>query len=162
MNPQVRGLLTIVVFITGVVVGGSAVFTWTSRQQLFPALPTVSSKDDPARVWEATIFVPVVDGEGRRFNEPDWQRALDILVADFGGATLGNEQEGWWLDAHKQIHRETVRPVIVSFARNRLEEFRASVREVGRRLRQEAMYVRLDEPRVEVLTIPVENSEKDR
>src|SRR5262249_27039799 len=88
MNPQVRGLLTILVFFTGVVVGGSAVFTWTSRQQLFPALPTVSSKDEPARVWEATVFVPVVDGEGRRFNEPDWQRALDILVADFGGATL--------------------------------------------------------------------------
>jgi hypothetical protein len=162
MNAQLRGLLTIAVFVTGVVVGGSAMFTWMSREQLFPAPPAVSSKEDPARVWEATVFVPVTDSEGRRFNEPDWQRALDILVADFGGATLGNEQEGWWLDAHKQIQRETVRPVTISFERHRLEEFRASVREVGRRLRQEAMYIRLEEPRVEVLKIPVENSEKDR
>ena len=162
MTSQVRGLVTIAVFLIGVVVGGSAAFTWTSRQQLFTPPPAPSSKDDPARVWEATIFVPVVDGEGRRFKEPDWQRALDVLVADFGGATLGNEQEGWWLDAHKQIRREAVRPITISFERHRLEEFRASLREVGRRLRQEAMYVRLEEPRVEVLAIPVENSEKVR
>jgi hypothetical protein len=162
MSPQVRGLLTIAVFFTGVVVGGSAAFTWTARQQLIDFSPTTASKEDPARVWEATILVPVVDGNGQRFNEPDWQRALDILVADFGGATLGSEQEGWWLDSHKQVHREAVRPVTISFDRHRLDEFRSSVREVGRRLRQEAMYVRLEEPRVEVLTIPVENSEKDR
>jgi hypothetical protein len=162
MSPQVRGLLTIAVFVTGVVVGGSAALTWTSWQQLTTPPPPVAGKEDSTRVWEATVFVPVVDSEGQRFNEPDWQRALDILVADFGGATLGNEQEGWWLDARKQIHREAVRPVTISFARSRLEEFRTSVREVGRRLRQESMYVRLEEPRVEVLTVPVENSEKDR
>src|SRR5262249_52452732 len=154
--------LTIAVFLAGMVVGGSAVFTWTLRDALFNAAPAVSSAEVPPRTWEATILVPVTDSEGRRFDEPDWHRALDILVADFGGATLGSEQEGWWLDARKEIHREAVRPVTISFDRKRLDEFRASVREVGRRLRQEAMYIRLEEPRIEVLTVPVENSEKDR
>jgi hypothetical protein len=163
MNPQVRGLLTIAVFVAGVVVGGSAAFTWTTRQQLATLPPASgSAKEDPARLWEATIFVPVVDSEGRRFDETEWQRALDILVADFGGATLGNEQEGWWLDARKEVHREPVRPITISFERKRLDEFRASVREVGRRLRQESMYVRLEEPRIEILKVPPENSEKDR
>jgi len=162
MNSPLRGLLTIAVFLIGAVVGGSAALTWVAQQPLLIPPPSPAAKEDVARVWEATIFVPVVDGEGQRFAEPDWQRALDILIADFGGATLGNEQEGWWLDSRKQIHREMVRPVTISFDRQRLDEFRASVREVGRRLRQEAMYVRLEEPRVEVLTVPPENSEKDR
>jgi hypothetical protein len=69
----------------------------------------------------------------------------------FGGATLGTPQEGCWLDARGLVCREQVRPVVISFAAERLDEFRGAVRAVGQFLGQEVMYVRFEEPRVELI-----------
>jgi hypothetical protein len=44
-----------------------------------------------------------------------------------------------------------VRPVVVSFAPERLSDFRRSVQEVGELLGQDAVYVRFEEPRVELI-----------
>jgi len=124
--------------------------------------PAPPPPGEPPRRWEATLYLPAAAHDRRPFSEEVWQGAVAVLVDRFGGATLAGEQEGWWLDREHRLRREPVRPVVVSFERHRLGEFRDLVREVGRRLGQDEMYVRLDEPRVEVLTIPVENSEKDR
>jgi hypothetical protein len=51
------------------------------------------------------------------------------------------------------VCREQVRPVIVSFAPGRLDEFRHAVHNVGQRLGQEAMYVRFEEPRVQLIPV---------
>ena len=42
------------------------------------------------------VYLPLVDNDGRRFPDEVWQQALTDAVANFGGATLGGEQEGWW------------------------------------------------------------------
>jgi hypothetical protein len=149
VRPLLRGLLGFALFVAGLVAGGAAVFWWLSSS-------------GPPRVWEATVLVPLVDNRGERVPPERWNNALEPLVDDFGGATLGPEQEGWWRDSQKQIHREPVRPVVVSFDHQRLAEFRRAVLEVGRRLGQEAIYVRLEEPRVEVLSVGEGNSQKDR
>ena len=148
MNPLSRGLLGLALFAAGLVAGGAAVSWWLSAS-------------GPPRVWEATVLVPLVDNRGERVPPDRWNAALEPLVADVGGATLGPEQEGWWRDAQRQVHREPVRPVVVSFDHQRLPDFRRAVRDVGRRLGQEAMYVRLEEPRVEVLSVGEGNSQKD-
>ena len=41
----------------------------------------------------------------------------------------------------------------ISFAPQRLEEFRRAVYAAGRRLGQEAMYVRFEEPRIELIAV---------
>jgi hypothetical protein len=159
MRALLLGLLGVALFAAGLAVGGYAVHTWERSPGLSPQPPAA---DAPPRVWEGTVYVPLTDNQGRRFTDEEWRRALDVLAADFGGATLGTEVEGWSLDPQKRVRREPVRPVAVSFGRDRLGDFRERVREVGRRLGQEAMYVRLEEPRVELLTVAPGNSEKDR
>jgi hypothetical protein len=144
-----RRLMGLALFLAGVALGALATFAWEEHQA-------------SSRRWEATAYVPLVDNDGRPFAESDWQEALHVLVADFGGATVGPPQEGWWLDDGRQIHREPVRPVTVSFERSRLADFRRSIRAVGQRLGQQEMYVRLEEPRIEVLPVAAELSGKER
>jgi uncharacterized membrane protein len=118
--------------------------------------PTVSTVPTttgapPARCLEATVFLPLADNRGQYFADTTWDVALEILVTPFGGATLGESQEGCWLDARGRVCRERIRPVAISFAPERLGEFRRAVHAVGRHLGQEAMYVRFEEPRVELI-----------
>jgi hypothetical protein len=47
--------------------------------------------DSPVpRRWEATVYLPLADNQGRQFSEAVWQEALEGLVVPFGGATLGH------------------------------------------------------------------------
>jgi hypothetical protein len=147
--PRCWGLYGCVLFLAGVAAGGAAVLGFEHG----PRLLHRPAAAEPPRRWEATLYLPVVDGDGRRFSADDWQAALSDLVERFGGATVAAEQEGWWVDARKQVRREPVRPVTISFDRHRLGEFRDSIRALGRRLGQAEMYFRLEEPRVEVLPV---------
>jgi hypothetical protein len=112
----------------------------------------VSARPAPRR-WEATVYLPLADNGGQSFAEAAWHEALGVLVAPFGGATLGEPQEGCWVDARGRLCRERVRPVVISFAPGRAEEFRRTVHDVGRLMGQEAMYVRFEEPRVELISV---------
>lgn len=128
-----------------------------------PAARPVEAAGGPApRRWEATVYLPLADNGGQPFAEAAWHDALDGLVARFGGATLGPPQEGCWLDARRRVCREPVRPVVVSFPRERLDEFRHAIHEVGERLGQEAMYVRFEEPRVELIPVSAATAPRDR
>jgi len=119
------------------------------------ARPATRSPESAAqaapRRCEATLYLPLSDNQGRRFSESEWQEALELVVYPFGGATLGQPQEGCWVDARRRLCREWVRPVVVSFAPDRIDEFRRAARAAGRKLGQEAMYARFEEPRVDLL-----------
>ena len=153
-----RGVIALVLFLAGAAAGGVGVLAWEHGPRLLHRPPAAG---EPPRRWEATLYLPAAANDGHRFSAEAWQGAVAVLVDRFGGATLAGEQEGWWLDRDRHLRREPVRPVVVSFERQRLGEFRDLVREVGRRLGQDEMYVRLDEPRVETLRIEAGNSEKD-
>lgn len=105
------------------------------------------------RCWEATVYLPLADNEGRSFAETTWHEALEGFVTAFGGATLGEPREGCWLGTRGRVCRERVRPVVISFAPERLGDFRRVVRDAGRRLGQEVMYVRFEEPRVDLISV---------
>jgi hypothetical protein len=146
-SARVAVLGGLVLFLAGLLLGGAAVFFWMRP----------SEHGLPPRRWEATVYLPLADNDGQPFTEQDWNDALGVLVAECGGATLGIKREGVWVDERKQTRREMVRAVVVSFSRDRLDNFRRALAEAGRRLRQEAMYVRLEEPRIEILAVPAKN-----
>ena len=141
-------LLLAAVFIAGAGAGAGSVFyhfTW----------------GDPPRRCEATVYLPLVDNEDHRFSDETLQQAVGLFVKEFGGATLGAEQEGYWQDSHGRVRREPVRLLVVSFERGRLPDLRRVLHEVGRLLGQEAMYARLDEPRILLLPVEGKSSSKD-
>jgi hypothetical protein len=135
----------------GAVAGGTGVYAW--RQVEPPA-------DLPPRRLEATVFLPVTGNPKQPFTQNDWDNAVDLLVSEFGGATLGPPLEGRWSD-EQRVQREQVRPVVISFERDRLPAFRRALQEVGRRLGQEAVYARYEEPRIDLLTVSPQSSQKD-
>lgn len=141
------GLIGMAMLTTGVMVGRYAVPPVVAVS----AVAEAADNRPAARSLEATVYLPLADNAGRPFAYGTWQAALAVLVQPFGGATLGTPQEGCWLDARGRVLREQVRPVVVSFPPGRLDEFRGAVRTVGRHLGQEAMYVRFEEPRVELI-----------
>jgi hypothetical protein len=143
------------IFLLGAVVGAALVLMWTGlfRPDPAPVLP---------RRLEATIYLPTRGNTQKPFSEEDWHNALKLLVVEFGGATLGAPVEGYWLDGNGQLQREPVRPVIISFEREKLERFREIVHQVGRKLGQETIYTRFEEPRVELLPVRPDSFQKDR
>jgi hypothetical protein len=152
-----RALIGLVLFLDGLGLGGLGVYAWLHP---LPS-PVATVQKLPARRWEATLYLPLEDNQGKRFVPEVWDGALNLLVAEFGGATLGPEQKGCWLDAEKQIRREPIQLVIVSFEQDRLTTFQEVVRQVGRRLRQEAMYVRYEESRIDLIPVGAAGPEKE-
>jgi hypothetical protein len=132
-------------FLTGIAVGAAGVWWW------MPAASEAPSSPKPSRSWEATVYLPLNDNQGKPFARDRWAAAVAVLVRRFGGATLGSRRQGLWLNARQRIQMEPIRLCTISFDRPRLDEFRQAMREVGRRLGQESMYVRLEEPRIEVI-----------
>jgi hypothetical protein len=143
MSPS-RLLLWVAVFLAGAGAGGAGVWFWRP-----PAASERSHPDDVERRWEATIYLPA-PGQAGGFTEKDHQEALGLLVREFEGLTLGAEEDGFWQSEKGKIEREKVRPVIVSFEPARLGRFREVLDQVGKRLEQEALYVRYEKPAIEV------------
>jgi hypothetical protein len=115
----------------------------------------------PARSYEATIYLPLNDNQGRPFPRDEWLAAVALVVKEFGGATLGDRRTGFWAAA-AGVQQEPVRLLTVSFDAGRLDRFREVVRRVGARLGQQAVYVRFEEPRVEVVACPPADGKRRR
>jgi hypothetical protein len=133
-------------FFLGLLIGGTLIHTWQGARPV---------DDLPARRWEATVYLPLVDNADQPLSDDDWLEAVGPLVNGLGGATLGAPVEGCWRDTTGRLRREPVRPVTVSFEPHLLKDFRRALDAVGRRLGQEAIYVRYEEPRVELRPVAV-------
>jgi hypothetical protein len=151
MITLLRGMIGMGVLILGIGVGRS--LPPLDGSQAPPPAPPPAAETTAPRRLEATVYLPLADGKGRPFSDAVWDEALGRLITPFGGATLRRPQEGYWVDARGRLAREPVRPLVISFAPERLGEFRKAVHDVGRRLGQEAMYVRFEEPRVDLISV---------
>jgi len=136
----------VLLFILGAGAGGLTVHFLTR-----PSSPAPDSL--PPRRLEAVVYLPTQPNPGRHFTPREWDDALELLVREMGGATLGPSVEGCWLGADGKLQREGVRLVIVSFERDRLDALRGVLRRVGKQLGQETVYYRLEQPRVEMLAV---------
>ncbi len=132
-------------FVLGALVGGGSIYL------VGPSLWGQPFHSLSRRV-EATIYLPTQRNDKQPFSDEEWHGALQKLVTEFGGATLGPPMEGYWYEKGR-LQREPVRPVIVSFAPERLKRFQELVRELGRVLGQESIYTRYEEPRIELTDI---------
>jgi hypothetical protein len=100
--------------------------------------------------WEGTIYLPS--------NLPGWEAALaEFLTPPFEGATLGTEVQGLWRGEDGKLDHEPVRPVIVSFPPAHLADFQARARALGKRLNQDAIYIRYERPLVELTRLKTDN-----
>jgi hypothetical protein len=151
-TPRRRAVWVALWFGLGLAVGVAATFAWHQHQA-----GRTGPGGLPPRRYEATVFLPLVDNQGRPVPEEQWQEVLGLLVTELGGATLGVPVEGCWRDDDGAIRREPVRPVIVSFEQDRLDNFRRTLQRVGRRLGQRVLYTRFSEPRVELTPVAPEN-----
>jgi hypothetical protein len=131
-----QALLVLLVFTAGGVVG---VVVWPLLERT------------PPRRLEATIYFPVQDNEGKRFTPEVWDGALNILIEEFEGATLGQQVTGCWRNQAGQIQREPIQLVIVSLERRQLPQLQAALHRIAKLLGQEAIYVRYEEPRIELI-----------
>lgn len=115
---------------------------------LLPRWPTPAPSGFESR-WEATLYLPAPGGD---FTEDTWKAALTEFTREpFRGATLLAPVEGWWHGDDGKVAREAVRPIVVSFASDHLPEFQARARALGKRLGQEAIYIRYERPFVQLL-----------
>jgi|SRR5579884_117492 len=128
-------------FVVGAAAGSGGTLLWMRSDKRH-------TENKPPERWEATVYLPVPAADTPAMKE--WDEAVAQLAAPFGGATLGAEAEGLWRAPDGKVVREKVRPVIISFEPNRLDEFRRLVDELGRRYKQEEVYVRYERPRVEL------------
>jgi hypothetical protein len=131
----------------GAVLGSGGVLLW---QQI--RVRADGPGPEPSRSYEATVYLPLSDNNGKPFPRDEWLASVGIVAREFGGATLGDLRTGLWRGA-RGLQREPIRLVTVSFEPSRLERFREVVRAIGRRLGQEAVYVRFEEPRVELIAV---------
>lgn len=143
MAPRRKWAVATAWFLLGLLAGVGAILGWQRYQ----------ARDVPARRLEATVYLPMTDNHGRNVSDAVWDEALGLLVKDLGGATVGPPLDGYWRDDEGRLCREPVRPVIVSFEPSRLAQFRQTLKEVGRRLGQQVLYTRFEQPRVELLFV---------
>jgi hypothetical protein len=127
----------------GAAVGGGIVYLFMPRGAATPS--------STPRLLEATVLLPTQGNPDKPFSEKEWNDAVGDLARQFGGATLGPLQEGCWIDAHGKLLREPVRPVTVAFRADRETEFRNQLRQLGKRLGQQTLYIRHESPRIEFL-----------
>jgi hypothetical protein len=127
-------------FIGGVIVGVATAYS----------VGTPIGEGLPPRRYEATVLLPLLDNDQKPFSAAAWGEVLGSFANEFGGATLGPEQEGCWLDDAGKLRREPVRPLVISFEPRLLSRFRITLDEAGRQLGQEAVYVRFETAHIEV------------
>jgi hypothetical protein len=87
-------------------------------------------------------YLPTHYNDGTQVPESEIQDIIRELFDAFGGATISGTVEGYWKDtATGQAFTDESWRVEIATERERLAEVQTIVLEIGKRLRQEAMYL---------------------
>jgi hypothetical protein len=143
--------------VLGIALGASGVFLWQHLQTSNADLNSL-----PPASLEGTIYLPLNDNHGIAFTPEQLEEAIKLLIRQMGGATLGDKRRGFWLANDQRVQSEPIQLLTVSFPRGRLDDFRKAVTDMGRRLGQQSMYIRFEEPRIELLDVPRQGAKKVR
>ena len=91
-----------------------------------------------------TVLVPVADNDGRPFGDAKLMSIAQRLALRFNGCTMDRNVEGLWYDGPTLYHDHHVR-MIVKIESSQREEAVQLAKEIGRELRQKAMFVEVVE-----------------
>src|SRR5213593_1651883 len=91
-----------------------------------------------------TTFIPTHFNDGTPVSDEELEAIQMELCCQFGGVTDEGLVKGMWLDESGALYRDTCRKVFVKCDASRLEEIRETVKAIGQRLGQKAMWVEFD------------------
>lgn len=87
-----------------------------------------------------TTIIPTYRNDGSPVDQAEMNEILKEIWERFGGATIDGQVEGHWIDDQGRHYQDTGVRVTVATDRTRLLDAQATVREIGRKLEQKAMY----------------------
>jgi hypothetical protein len=88
-----------------------------------------------------TTLIPLKRNDGRRVSRRELREIQTSIWSRFGGASFEGPVDGHWIDhADGRHYQDDSLRVCVVCENERLAEAEALVRDIGRRLGQEAMY----------------------
>ena len=96
---------------------------------------------------KATILLPVLNNEGADLEKENTKILADTLIA-FGGYTADDVTGAYIMDDGRAVYDESSRLVII-IDKLRVPELRAMVKQWGKLLRQEIMYLDVEPSNVE-------------
>lgn len=93
-------------------------------------------------MMQFVTYLPIRYNDGVQVPNAEMQAIVADLFQRFGGATVSGPVQGHWLDTTtgQAFSDESLR-VEIATERERLAEVQIVVLEIGKRLRQEAMYL---------------------
>lgn len=88
-----------------------------------------------------TTLIPLRDNDGKAFSKAIINRILQRFEMKFGGVTVEGVVDGRWVDeADGKHYQDQCLKVSVACERERYDEARRLILQIGRRLGQKAMY----------------------
>ena len=98
-------------------------------------------------------MVPLADNDGQPFGEARILNIAQRLAMQFNGCTMDRGVEGLWYDGPTLYHDYHVR-MILKIDRHRREEAVAVAKDIGRELRQKAIFLEVvEEDGIQILDI---------
>lgn len=91
-----------------------------------------------------TTFIPTHLNDGAPVPESELDAIQMELAIQFGGATDEGIVKGMWFDESGTLYRDTCRKLFVKCDNNRVEEVKETVKSIGRKLGQKAMWIEFD------------------
>jgi hypothetical protein len=99
------------------------------------------------------LLIPLARNDGSPVGQRELRDILNRLLTEFGGYTVAGEVQGGWRSPSGQIYQERNTQVWVVLEGHQLPALRQLVRDIGRQLDQEAMYLEVAQGNVEILTV---------
>ena len=113
------------------------------------------------RIWycptmpkiKCVVLIPLARNDGMPVGPVELRGILNRLLTEFGGYTVAGEVEGGWRSPTGVAHRERNTQVWVAVEPRQVAKLRRLVREIGRQLGQESMYLEITGGKVEILRV---------
>jgi hypothetical protein len=88
-------------------------------------------------------LLPTSYNDGQRVPDEEMQATLAELFGRFGRASVSGPVHGYWVDERGQRFTDESLRVEIATPREKLTEVHEVLQQIGRRLRQETMYLEI-------------------
>ncbi len=102
---------------------------------------------------KCVVLIPLRRNDGSAVSRGEMRGILNRFLREFGGFTVAGEVVGGWRSPEGVEYRDRNTQVWVIVESSQLPTLRETVREIGRQLGQEAMYLEVSEAKVDFLSV---------
>jgi len=99
------------------------------------------------------VLIPLARNDGTPVAQAELRAILHRILQEFGGYTVAGEVEGGWRSPSGVEFRDRNTQVWIAIEQRQLAALRRFVREIGRLLGHEAMYLEVTEGKIEILSV---------